>query len=209
MHKNMRDLRSRAQRLYIRGRDFGLRGLAVHRHGFPTLLRENAQRALATVRRRDVPLLYWTAVAWAGAAFLAQGDSTLAAELDLAPAMMQRALALDEGFDHGSIHDFYIAWEGRRLAAGGTVERAREHFDRALVLARGLRCAPFLIYAETVSVPRQDRAEFQRLLMQALQVDPDRTGEVRLRNLIDQKRARWLLARADELFIDSITREAS
>jgi predicted anti-sigma-YlaC factor YlaD len=57
-------------------------------------------------------------------------------------------------------------------------------------------------FAETVSVGRQDRAEFERLLEQALAVDPDKAPDQRLANLVARRRARWLLARADALFVE-------
>ena len=53
-----------------------------------------------------------------------------------------------------------------------------------------------------VSVREQNRAEFLELLNQALAVDPEAKPEWRLENLLMQKRARWLLARADLLFAD-------
>jgi len=56
--------------------------------------------------------------------------------------------------------------------------------------------------AETVSVQKQDRAEFQSLLNQALAVDPNARPEWRLENLVMQRRAHWLLARVDELFVE-------
>jgi len=53
-----------------------------------------------------------------------------------------------------------------------------------------------------VSVSVQDRAEFTKLLEQALAVDVERAPEFRLANILAQRRARWLLGRADELFIE-------
>jgi predicted anti-sigma-YlaC factor YlaD len=49
-------------------------------------------------------------------------------------------------------------------------------------------------------VRSQDRAEFERLLKRALEIDPDARPEWRLANLVMQRRARWLLARTDSLF---------
>jgi predicted anti-sigma-YlaC factor YlaD len=54
--------------------------------------------------------------------------------------------------------------------------------------------------AEAVSVANDNRAEFEQLLKQALAIDSDARAEWLLQNLVVQKRARWLLARADELF---------
>jgi predicted anti-sigma-YlaC factor YlaD len=57
-------------------------------------------------------------------------------------------------------------------------------------------------YAESVAVAKQDRKAFGEALERALAVPPGEIEEQRLTNLLAQKRARWLLARADELFIE-------
>ena len=40
------------------------------------------------------------------------------------------------------------------------------------------------------------------LLRKALAIDPDAVPELRLANTVSQRRAAWLLARADELFLE-------
>jgi predicted anti-sigma-YlaC factor YlaD len=57
-------------------------------------------------------------------------------------------------------------------------------------------------FAETVSVKRQDRDEFEALLGRALAIDPDAKPEWRLANLVMQRRARWLLSRTDDLILE-------
>jgi predicted anti-sigma-YlaC factor YlaD len=185
-------LRDRARRLFVRGRDYGLRGLEVDFPGFREALRRDAKAALRPVEKEHVRLLYWTAASWGGAMALAVNDSALVADQDLPAAMMARALELDEGYELGA---------GRR-SAGGSLEKAEEHFARAVALAAGRRAWPFVSYAEGVAVARQDRKEFERVLDEALAVDPQREKAQRLSNLIAQRRARWLKARADELFIE-------
>jgi predicted anti-sigma-YlaC factor YlaD len=59
-----------------------------------------------------------------------------------------------------------------------------------------------MAYAEAVSLPAQNKAEFRELLEKALAVNPDSVPRDRLANLISQRRARWLLERADELILD-------
>lgn len=195
-------LRDRARRLYLRARDYGLRGLEVDFPGFREALRRDSATALRPLEKQHVRLLYWTAASWAGAMALAVNDSTLVADQDLPEAMMKRALELNEGFELGSIHDFFISFEAGRRAAGGSIEKASEHFARALALADGRRAWPFVNYAESVAVARQDKKEFDRLLQEALAVDPDKEKGQRLSNLIAQRRARWLMTRTEELFIE-------
>jgi len=196
------ELRRRALRLYKRALGYGLRGLAVRHDGFERRLRAG-DAVLKEATREDVPLLYWTAAAWAAAISIAKDDAELAADLAVVEVLMRRALELDEGFAAGSIHDFFIAYEGARPpAAGGSPEKARQHLERALALSGGNRAAPLVSYAESVLIAKQDRKEFESTLNRALAVDADKVPEQRLANLVAQRRARWLLSRADELFVD-------
>jgi predicted anti-sigma-YlaC factor YlaD len=196
------ELRRRAVRLYRRALAYGLRGLEAEHPGFAAELRRDPAAGAAMVDREDVELAYWSGLAWAAAASVSK-DAELVADLPLAEALMRRVLALDEGLDGGAVHDFFIAFEGGRpAAAGGSEERARRHLGRAFELGRGERVAPLVSFAETVCVARQDRAEFSSLLERALALDADRFPEQRLANLVAQRRARWLRARADELFVE-------
>ncbi len=194
--------RARARRMYLRARGYGLRGLDLAAPGFEARLRADREQAVRACNRTHVPLLYWTGLSWFGAISLAKNDSNLSADQDLAEALVRRARELDPDWEYGSVHDFYIAWEGRGESVGGSYERARAAFERAVTASGGRRAAPYVTYAESICVARQERAEFQRLLEQALAVDVDAAPALRLPNLLYQKRARWLLARADELFIE-------
>ena len=105
------------------------------------------------------------------AAVLAKNDAELSADLSLVEALMRRALELDESYGGGALHEFFVAYEGGRSSLGGSMDSAQQHFERALALAQGRRASPLVGYAETVAVGRQDRAEFEKLLQQALAVD--------------------------------------
>lgn len=196
-------MRARAGRLYLRARDYGLRGLEVDHPGLRQALLQDPRAAVARVKgREEAGRLLWTAMAWGAAISLAKDNPDLVADLPVTAALARRALELDERFGGGAGHDFFIAYEGGRpAAAGGSAERARQAFERAVALSGGKRAAPFVAYAETVCVAAQDRTEFERLLNLALAIRVDSPGPDRLANVLAQRRARWLLARIDELFI--------
>jgi predicted anti-sigma-YlaC factor YlaD len=119
-------------------------------------------------------------------------------------AMMDRALALDEAFDVGAIHSFLITYEmSRPGGTGDPAARSRQHFERALALSQGLQAGPMISFAEAVCVQKQDLKQFEDLLHQALAINPDAKPEWRLVNLVMQRRAKWLLARTDQLFLRS------
>jgi hypothetical protein len=118
-------------------------------------------------------------------------------------ALIDRALELNESFDDGAIHSFLISYEpARQGAAGDPLERARRHFDRAWELSGGHQAGPLVSLAESVSIAARDRRGFQSLLERALAVDINARPEYRLANLVMQRRARWLLSRMDELFLE-------
>ncbi len=195
--------RTRARLLYLRARDYGLRGLEVSHAGFAARLRADPRAAVQVADARDVPLLYWTAAALGAAISISKETPELVADQPLVEALIDRALLLDERFDGGAIHGFLISYElARQGAAGDPYARSRAHFDRVVSLTNGQLASPYVALAEGVSVGRQDRREFESLLRQALAVDPDARPEWRLANLILQRRARWLLSRVDQLFLD-------
>jgi predicted anti-sigma-YlaC factor YlaD len=196
--------KDRARRLYLRARDYGLRGLEAAHPGFREALAKDPAGALSQAGPSDVSLLYWTAASWTLAIASSGMAPALLADLPLCEALMRRALFLDEGFDAGAIHEYFIAYEGSRPeATGRSVERARWHLERAMVFAEGKRVSPYVTLAETVSVRNQDKTEFLALLDRALAFDARREDpEFRLANLVAQRRARWLKERADELFLD-------
>lgn len=196
------NLRTRARGLYLRGRDYGLRGLEVAHPGLTTELRQTPKTALRVCQPAEVRLLYWTAVSWAAAIALAKDDPALIADLPIAEALIDRALELDEAYDHGAIHSFLITYEMSR--AGGSGEpaaRSRQHFERAMSLGHNAQASPLVAFAEAVCIQQQDRTRFQSMLNQALVIDVNARPEFRLVNLVMQRRARWLLGRIDELFL--------
>jgi predicted anti-sigma-YlaC factor YlaD len=196
-------LRERALRLFLRGRDYCLRALERGRPGLRERLLLEPEAALADTAVEDVPLLYWTGAAWGGAVALGLDRPALVADLPVVRALLERALALDEDWGAGALHAAMISLEAVPEAMGGSRERAVRHFERAVELAGGASAAPYVSYAMQVARPDQDRTAFERLLRQALAIDPDAAPERRLANLVEQARARHLLTRADAFFLDA------
>lgn len=198
-----KELRQRARKLYLRARDYGLRGLDVAHGGFAKRLQEDAKLAVAECVRADVPLLYWTAVSWGAAIALSKDRPDVIADQPIVEALIDRAMELDEAFDGGAIHCFLITYEmARKGEATDAATRATMHYRRAVLLSHGHDAAPMLCYAESVCLARQDRSEFEATLHLALKIDPDAYPANRLINLVMQQRARWLLSRVNELFVE-------
>lgn len=194
-------LRERALKLYLRGRGYCLRALNA-RFGNRAAddLLQAPEALLAKAKKTDVPLLYWSAASWGAAIALGIDRPELAVDFPTVRALAERALALDPSWNVGALHELMISLDSLPEALGGDPARARAHFDQAVALQKGLAPGPYVALAVGIAVPNQDRAEYERLLTEALAIDPEKNPSMKTVTLITQRRARVLLDRADEKF---------
>lgn len=198
-------LRARCGRLYLRGHRYGLRGLEAGHPGVAFRLTADPQGAAALVTEpAAVPLLYWTAASLGLAISSSRGDAAMLARIPEVEALLGRALALDEDWGEGALHEFEITFAGSRPSFGPErIPDLRRRFERARELSEGRRASLYVTWAESVCVRTQNAVEFRQMLEAALAVDVDRHPASRLPNLLAQRRARFLLDRIESLFLDA------
>lgn len=166
------------------------------------MLEKDVSKVLKELKREDVPALYWVGTVWGAAISVAKGEMDLVADLKTVELLMRRVLELDEGFEEGGVHEFFLVYEaGRPDSSSVTVEKARAHFKRAIELSEGKKLSPLVSLAEAVSVRLQNKDEFSQLLHRVLTFPLDQALEHRFANTLAQRRARQLFARIDELFL--------
>jgi predicted anti-sigma-YlaC factor YlaD len=196
------EAQGRAKKLYLRGREYCLRALELRHPGLRAGLEADDPEALAKTGPEDVPYLYWAAASWMGAFSAEPFDIEMLLTLKRPLALMARAFQLEPDYGKGSIHEFYISVYGSLPAAlGGSPEKARYHFAKAVECSGGLTAGPYVALATSVSVPAQNVKEFRDLLGKALAIDPDASPENRLVNLLTQRKARWLLEHLEDYFL--------
>lgn len=199
--RRSREVRERARRLYRRASGYGERALAGALRADAGLLVSDPRRVLARAKREHVPLLYWNAAALGLLIGVSRDDAAMLARLPEVDALLERALALDESWNRGALHEFSITLAAAAPGAPAAEDLLARHFDRALELSGGSRAGLFVAYAEALAIPRQQPETFRDLLERALAVDPDADESSRLLNLVAQARARWLLDHMDAFFM--------
>ena len=201
---------NRARKLFLRARDYGLRGLEVAHPGFGAALRADRAHAVGFAGPDEVDLLYWTAVSWAAAIALGKDDPELVADLPKVSALIDRALAVDEDWDRGAIHSFLVTYTMARPDEPGDREAAaRRHFERALALTEGRAAAPHLAWAEAICIPREDRSCFDREIAAALAIDPAAEPSLQLANTVMRRRAEWLRDNVDQWILPPLDASGS
>lgn len=198
-------LLARAKNLYLRGRDILFMALEKKNPLIRSQLKERKYKeAMAPFKKEDVSLLYWTAVGWVAAFSVNPFDMTLGQTLPQTAAMMVRVAELDPGFNQGALDVFYVNYYGSLPNyMGGDAGKAREHFAKAQAIAGTKDTSALMALATTVSVKEQNAAEFKKLLRQVLEFDPDKSPENRLVNILNQRKARWLLDHIDDFFVET------
>jgi predicted anti-sigma-YlaC factor YlaD len=196
--------RERALKLYLRGRDYCLRSLELDHPGISGRLRRYPQEAAAELSAKEIDLAYWTGASWGSAISVGIHRPEIVGDVQAVQALMARALAIDERYSDGAVHEALISIEALPETMGGSPERARRHYERAVELSAGSSASPYVALAATITVSEQNRGEFVDLLERALAVDPDREPSRRLANIVAQRRAELLLERADDLFLEPL-----
>lgn len=188
----------RTLKMYLRAHGYCARALEVRFKGVTDALLRAPEGALVKAGKQDVELLYWSAASWGLA--MSMNPDTLAIDFPAVRALAERGLALDETWWYGALHELMIVLDSQELL-GGSQQRAREHFDKAVAMQKGLLPGPYISLAMGVSVARQDRAEFETLMNKALAIDPEAMPTERLTTTLLQRRAKSLLDQADYLFL--------
>ena len=155
---------------------------------------------LGKVERKQIDALYSYAVGWLANLQATSEDWGAVADLPRVEAVLQRALALDETYEHGAIHGYLgILGALRPPALGGKPEEARAHFERAIELSGGKDLSIKVEYARRYARLVFDQELHDRLLTEVLS-SPTEAPKLTLFNVLAKKEAEGLLATSKEYF---------
>ncbi len=157
---------------------------------------------LGKLKKKDVPLMYWTSAAVLAAFGLNPLDFESARYLGLASTFMKRAVELDPGWNGGALYALYVPYYASLPDyLGGDPKKAIEAYEKALEYSKGNSAALFVSYATSICVPADDYKGFIAALNRALAIDPASVPGNRLATIIAQNDARRLLASAEDYFV--------
>jgi len=115
--------------------------------------------------------------------------------------MMKRVLELEEGYYYGGAHIFMGVLEASRpKIAGGDLNKAKNHFIKAIELGRGEFLMAYVYYAEYYAKKTFDKALYVSILETALKTSAKIIPDLTLLNTAAQTRARAMLDAANDYF---------
>ncbi|MDH5786096.1 MAG: TRAP transporter TatT component family protein [Chromatiales bacterium] len=146
----------------------------------------------------ELPALYTYALSWALWIQTHSDDWAAVADLPKIEAMLNRIVALDDGYERGQAHLYLgIIHSQRPPALGGQPEKARHHFERALHHSHGHDLMVKVEYARSYARMMFEQELHDRLLSEVLSAETNVPGYT-LSNVLAQRHARELqLSSAD------------
>jgi hypothetical protein len=198
-------LRKRAAKLYHRANVHAMTALEKNNPGFTAALRSELP-AMSTVLKlkplklkpNEIGLAYWAAASWGGWISLSKDDPDVVADLPAAVRLATLAWQTDPDWGQGTLTGLMATFESSR--AGGKPAQALAWFDQAITQSAGKSAGPLVGKAEGYALPAGDRAAFETLLKQALNIRDEANSPLALQNEVMRRRAAWLLEKSEDLF---------
>ena len=160
---------------------------------------EKDYEALSVAKKEDVPGIYW-AYGNLGKWSVKQGFTTVLKNKSKLKAFIDRVTVLDEKYFHAGGHRGLGAFYAKAPGfAGGDLDKAEKHFKRSLEIAPNYYGTKVLM-ARYYAVKRQDKKLFKKLLDEVIAGDAAVLPDVIPIQKIEQRKARELLAKAEDLF---------
>jgi hypothetical protein len=152
----------------------------------------------------DIFDLYWLAASYGGAIKSSRGNPFELVNLPTVGKLLRTALALDPEWGQGALYSAMMSYTSSRPDLSGETlkDSISYYFEKAVLASDSLDAGPFMTYAESIHKASQDRDAFENNLNFVLNMDVKKSQEFELSNIIAQKRAKWLLSKANEFFLE-------
>ncbi|MFQ3232152.1 TRAP transporter TatT component family protein [Reinekea sp.] len=166
-----------------------------------TVDRDAFERTIAQwTSAKDVPYLYALGTSWASYVQANSDDWLVVAQLGQAEAVLKQLVSIDENYEKGT-GLLYLGVMNSILppSLGGKPDVAQAYYERALLAGNNENIIIHVYYAANFARLVFDQELHDRLLQQALSLDPYIEGYT-LQNVYAQQQAQSLLATSNDYF---------
>ena len=208
-------IESRVMRLYKRAAQLGLRAVRL-RDDEGKLNEKLRARDLPALKaylqknytdKSDAPALYYAGLAWGSQMANSGGSVSDLADAPVARALLERSVDLDPAYaDAGALGVLGTVEASFPELFGGSLEKAKAYYDRALEVCNRRNHLILLSYAKTYAVAKQDRQLFINLIYEILN-SPDQGSDIRMVNKVARHRAERYIKHLNDWFDEPLPPE--
>lgn len=187
--------------MHERGIVYAKRALLAYSPEFQKKMQadEKMEEAVKVLDKKAAPALYWMASNY-GKWGVAKGFTTILKYKDLIKNVMETVLKLDQDYFFTAANRYFGAYYAKTPSfAGGDMKKSKEHFETSLKKSPQYFGTKVLM-AEYYAKKEDDKALFEKLLNEVLKGDPNVDPKCAPENRIEQRKAKALMAKIDDLF---------
>lgn len=192
----------RAGKFYLKARNYGFR--AIFKNEYEEILSKPLDEFKVYVKKlkkKDVPAMFWGTISWLSYIRLNLSDIEVLLDIPKAEALARRLIELDETYLFGSPHVIMASYySAQPEITGGNPEKAKAHFEKALLIAESKFLMHQLYFAKYYAVRIQDRELFVKLLTSITEVPEDILPSHCVVTNLSKMKAKKLLDNVDDFF---------
>ena len=155
-------------------------------------------------KNEDLFDLYWLAAGYGGSIKSSRGNPYELLNINKIGRILYAALNVYADWNYGVIYSAMMSYMISRPDLSG--EALQDSIDKYYFLSisatDSLDASIFVSYAEGVDIKNQNKEGFISKLELVEKLDTKKNKEFQIQNLLAQDRARWLLSRKDEYFLE-------
>lgn len=192
----------RAKKLYLRGKEYGLRAMRLSKKFRKAMdINQPFEEALKKLDKEFVPAMFWAVSNWAGYINLSRKDTSALFDIPYVTALMDRLRELNPDYFYGGVYLLYAVYYANQPAlTGGGPEKALAEFERAKKAGNGKFLLTHVMFARYYAAQIKDEALFDAELKKVLETPSDVLPDAVFMNEVAKIKAKNLIKRRDEFF---------
>ena len=190
-----------ANKIFAEARDSGILIISKKYPNFKKWLNKEAS---IDFNADDMNDIYWLAASIGGCISSSRGNPFELINLPNVGRLLRTGIDINPEWENGSFYSAMISFTTTRSDLNEIMLRdsVDYYFDKAVLFSDGKDAGPYLTYAESIHKPFQERKNFVDKLNYVINMENKPNNEFELTNLLAKSRAKWLLARTDEYFLE-------
>ena len=190
-----------ANKIFAEARDSGILIISKKYPNFKKWLNKEAS---IDFNADDMNDIYWLAASIGGCISSSRGNPFELINLPNVGRLLRTGIDINPEWENGSFYSAMISFTTTRSDLNEIMLRdsVDYYFDKAVLYSDGKDAGPYLTYAESIHKPFQERKNFVDKLNYVINMENKPNNEFELTNLLAKSRAKWLLARTDEYFLE-------
>ena len=190
-----------ANKIFSEARDSGI---SIMSKKYPNFNKWLNKETSIDFNADDMNDIYWLAASIGGCISSSRGDPFELINLPNVGRLLRTGIDIYPEWANGSFYSAMMSFTTTRSDLNETMLRDSVdfYFDKAIFYSNGKDAGPYLTYAESIHKPFQERKDFVDKLNYVINMENKPSNEFELTNLLAKSRAKWLLARTDEYFLE-------